>query len=206
MAASIQVIQSSSSAERLLKAERLRMLELLAEPDSATGIARRLNLPRQTVNYHLHELEKEGFVEFVEQRPKGNCLERVVRAAARSYVISPAALGALGIDAGQARDRFSAAYLVSAALRAIRDVCILRQRADKAGKTLGTLTVETEIRFASAKSRYEFAEELASLIAGLAMKYHHEKAEGGRTFRILLGGYPAITKPEPTDEASVKLE
>ena len=45
---------------------------------------------------HLHELEKEGFVEFVEQRPKGNCLERVVRATARSYVISPAALGLLG--------------------------------------------------------------------------------------------------------------
>lgn len=67
MAAAIQVIQSSSSAEELLKPERLRMLELLAEPDSATGIARRLNLPRQTVNYHLHELEKEGFVEFVEQ-------------------------------------------------------------------------------------------------------------------------------------------
>jgi DNA-binding transcriptional ArsR family regulator len=206
MAAAIQVIQSSSSAEKLLKPERLRMLELLAEPDSASGIARSLNLPRQTVNYHLHELEKEGFVEFVEQRPKGNCLERLVRATARSYVISPAALGALGINASQARDRFSAAYLVSAALRAIRDVSILRQRADKAGKTLGTLTVETEIRFASAQSRHEFTEELASLVAGLAMKYHQENAEGGRGFRILVGGYPAITKPEPVDEGSVKLE
>lgn len=206
MAAAIQVIQSSSSAEKLLKPERLRMLELLAEPGSATGIARRLNLPRQTVNYHLHELEKEGFVEFVEQRPKGNCLERVVRATARSYVISAAALGAVGIDANQARDRFSAAYLVSAAVRAIRDVSVLRQQADKAGKTLGTLTVETEICFANAKSRHEFTEELDGLVAGLALKYHHEKAEGGRTFRILVGGYPAIGKPEPVDEASVKLE
>jgi hypothetical protein len=38
------------------------------------------------------------------------------------------------------------------------------------------------------------------------MKYHNEKAEAGRSFRILVGGYPAITKPEPVDQASVKLE
>src|SRR6059036_38614 len=105
MAAAVQVIQSAASAEKLLKPERMRMLELLAEPDSATGIAKRLKLPRQTVNYHLRELEKEGFVEFVEQKPKGNCLERFVRATARSYVISPQALGALGTNAEQVRDQ-----------------------------------------------------------------------------------------------------
>src|SRR6185369_4020392 len=125
MAAAVQVIQSTDSAEKLLKPERLRMLELLSTPDSASGIARRMSLPRQTVNYHLRELEKEGFVEFIEQRPKGNCLERVVRAAARSYVISPAALGSMGLDASTVRDRFSAAYLVSAASRAIKDVSTL---------------------------------------------------------------------------------
>ena len=66
MAAAVQVIQSAAAAEKLLKPERLRILELLTEPDSASGIARRLSLPRQTVNYHLRELEKEGFVEFVD--------------------------------------------------------------------------------------------------------------------------------------------
>jgi len=206
MAAAIQVIQSASSAEKLLKPERLRMLELLAEPGSATRIAKRLTLPRQTVNYHLRELEKEGFVEFVEQRPKGNCLERFLRATARSYVISPQALGALGIDAGGLRDRFSAAYLISAASRAIRDVSILRQRADKAGKTLGTLTIETEIYFANAAERHEFTEELADCVARLAMKFHKPKAEEGRSFRLVLGAYPVITKPEPADHGSVQLE
>ena len=206
MAVAIQVIQSTSSAEKLLKPERLRMLELLSEPGSASGIARRLNLPRQTVNYHLKELEKEGFVEFVEQRPKGNCLERFVRATARSYVISPQALGALGIEAGGLRDRFSAAYLISAASRAIRDVSILRQRADKAGKALGTLTIETEISFASAAERQAFTEELANCVARLAMKFHKPKAEEGRSFRLVLGAYPVITKPEPADNASVQLE
>ena len=53
MAAAVQVIQSAPAAEKLLKPERLRILELLAEPDSATGLAKQLGLPRQTVNYHL---------------------------------------------------------------------------------------------------------------------------------------------------------
>jgi len=177
------------------------MLQLLHEPDSASGVARRMKLPRQTVNYHLRELEKEGFVEFIEQRAKGNCLERVVRATARSYVISPTALGSMGVDATTVRDRFSAAYLVSAASRAIRDVSTLRQRADESGKSLATLTAETEIRFANAEARREFTEELVNTVARLAMKYHEESAPGGRRFRILLGGYPVL-KNESTEAAS----
>jgi DNA-binding transcriptional ArsR family regulator len=205
MAAAVQVVQSAASAEKLLKPERLRILDLLEEPDSASGLARRLKLPRQTVNYHLRELERGGFVEFVEQRAKGNCLERVVRAAARSYIISPLALGSLGTGAEAVRDRFSAAYLVLAAARAIRDVAVLRQRADKAGKKLGTLTLETEIRFATPEARRQFAEELVNAVARLAMKYHDDK-EGGRSFRLLLGSYPTIKKAEPPDEASVLME
>jgi DNA-binding transcriptional ArsR family regulator len=206
VSSAIQVIQSATAAEKLLKPDRLRMLELLAEPDSATGLARRLNIPRQTVNYHLRELEKEGFVELIEEKLKGNCMERFVRATARSYVISPLALGALGGDPGALRDKFSAAYLVSAAARAIRDVSILRSRADKAGKKVATLTVETDVRFADASARQEFAEELINTVARLAMKYHQEGAKDGRSFRFLVGGYPTITKQEPADQASVKLE
>jgi len=206
METAVQVVQSAAGAEKLLKPERLRMLELLADPDSASGIARRLNLPRQTVNYHLRELEKEGFVELIEEKLKGNCMERFVRATARSYIISPLALGALGADSTTLRDKFSAAYLVSAAARAIRDVSILRSRADKAGKKIATLTVETEVRFADPKARQEFAEELVNTVARLATKYHREDAKDGRSFRFLVGGYPIITKQDPVDQASVKLE
>ncbi len=206
MTAAVEVIQSAGVAEKLLKPERLRMLELLSEPNSAAGLAKLLKLPRQTVNYHLRELEKAGFVEMVAHRPKGNCLERMVRATARSYVISPVALGALGATASDVRDRFSSAYLVGAAAGAIRDVSILRQRAAKAGKKLATVTMETEIRFANADARHAFTEELLQLMATLATKYHNEKADGGRGFRFLLAGYPAINKQEPADDVSVRLE
>ncbi|MBI4905574.1 MAG: helix-turn-helix transcriptional regulator [Acidobacteria bacterium] len=206
MPAALAVIQSTASAETLLKPDRLRMLQLLAEPGSAAGLARKLQLPRQTVNYHLHELEREGFVEQVEQRRKGNCMERVLRATARSYVIAPQALGPLGLASGQVRDQFSSAYLVSAAARLVQDAATLRQRAHKAGKKLATLTLETQVRFANAGARKQFTEELLQAVATVAAKYHDPHAEGGRSFRFLVAGLPTITKTEVTDESPVHME
>jgi hypothetical protein len=72
----------------------------------------------------------------------------------------------LGESAAGVRDRFSAAYLVSAAARTIRDVAVLRQRAGKAGKRLATLMLETGIRFASAEARRQLHK--------LASKYNSE--------------------------------
>jgi DNA-binding transcriptional ArsR family regulator len=171
-------------------------LERLAEPDSAAGLARRLGIPRQKVNYHLRELEREGFVELFEERRKGNCIERLVRATAREFLVAP--------HAGKAAvaDRFSAAYLVSTAARAIRDLATLCLRAGRAGKRIATLTLETEIRFPSAESRAAFAEELTASIAQLAAKYHNERAEGGRRFRLIAASYPALKMEEPSNESA----
>ena len=168
------------------------MLGELIEPDSASGVARRVGLPRQQVNYHLRELEKEGLVQFVEERRKGNCLERVVRASAHSYVISPEVLGALGKTPAERQDRFSIGYLVSLAARMIRDLSLLKQRAEQANKRLATLAIETEIRFASAADRTAFAEDLTQAIATLAAKYNHATASGGRDFRIVTSVYPTF--------------
>jgi DNA-binding transcriptional ArsR family regulator len=158
-------------------------------------VARLLHLPRQRVNYHLRALEKSGLVDFVEERRKGNCLERVVQATARSYLISPEALGRLGPDAALQPDRFSVAYLLSTAARVIRELGILLGRAQKGGKRLATLTLETEVRFSDAAARTAFAEELADAVARLAAK-HNSAKPGSRPFRVILGAYPAITMPE----------
>jgi DNA-binding transcriptional ArsR family regulator len=188
----IEVLRDPARAANLLQPERLRVLENLLEPDSASGVARRLQLPRQQVNYHLRELEKCGLVEFIEERRRGNCLERLVQATARSYLISPDALGRLGRDPALQPDRFSAAYLLAAAARAIREVARLLVRADKAGKRVATLTLETEVRFADAAARSAFAEELTNAVARLAAKYNTDRP-GGRRFRFFLGAYPAAT-------------
>ena len=91
MPAALQIVQSPEKAAILLQSGRLSLLEGLSEPDSSAGLARRLGIPRQKVNYHLRELEREGFVELFEERRKGNCIERVVRATAREFLIAPPA-------------------------------------------------------------------------------------------------------------------
>jgi hypothetical protein len=157
-------------------------------------------MPRQRINYHLRELESAGLLEQVAERRKGNCVERLVRAVARTYVISPEALGTLGEHRG-APDRFSSAYLAGAAARVLRDVGELRARAARAGKPLATLTLESEVAFASAADRAAFAEELTREVARLVAEYHAPAATGARLYRFTLGGYPAITKPEDDPDA-----
>jgi DNA-binding transcriptional ArsR family regulator len=188
----VEVIRGSSQAAALLQEPRRQLLGLLAEPDSAAGLARKLGLPRQRVNYHLRELEREGLLECVEERRKGNCVERVVRATARSFVISPEVLGALGTTAATVRDRFSVAYLMSAAARTIRDVASLDARARREGKRLATFTAEADIRFANAETRAAFAEDLANAVAMLVAKYHDDTAPAGRTFRLMAQIHPAL--------------
>lgn len=206
MPASVKVLRHADAATVLLQPVRLRMLERLKEPASAAGLARHLKLPRQKLNYHLRELERQGLVELVEERRKGNCVERMVRATARSYVISPEILGRLGSTPEERRDRFSAAYLVSAAARLIRDLAGVKSRADTAGKRIATLTLEAEVRFESAADRNAFAEELATTVARLAAKYHRAGAPGGRSFRLLVGCHPAATHPEDKTTHPVDME
>ena len=192
----LEVIRRPEPAAALLDRTRQKLLAHLAEPDSAAGLARRLRLPRQRINYHLHALERAGLVELVEERRKGNCLERVVRATARAFVISPEALGAVGLTAETAHDRFSTAYLIATAGRAIREVASLEARAHREGKRLATLTLDADVRFASAEKRAAFAEELADAVARLAAKYHDEQAPGGRRFRVFAAIHPTPSQGE----------
>jgi DNA-binding transcriptional ArsR family regulator len=188
--APLDVVRSADSAAALLDPTRQQLLAHLREPDSATGLARRLKLPRQRINYHLKVLEGAGLVELVEERRKGNCLERVVRAAARTFIISPEALGELGPSTELAADRLSSAYLIAAAGRAIRDVAVLEDKAKREGKRVATLTLETDVRFASAEARARFAEELTDAVARIAARYHDDRAPGGRPFRLLTAVHP----------------
>jgi DNA-binding transcriptional ArsR family regulator len=182
---------------------RLKLLEHLMEPDSASGLARRLGVPRQVLNYHLKALEAAGLLQFVAERPRAGLKERLVRAAASAFLISPEVMGAVAPDPKRLQDRFSWAYLVAAAARIVRDLGILRGRADRAAKRLATFTLETEVRFASATARDAFTRELAEKVGELAMRYHDERAPQGRLFRFVLGAYPAITKTDEEAAAEV---
>lgn len=192
----VAVIDDPEAAESSLDPVRVRLLAELAEPGSATTLAQRVGLTRQKVNYHLRELERHGLVELVEERRKGNCTERVLRATAASYVISPSVLAAVEPDPGRSRDQLSARWLLAVAARLVRDVGELVTGAAKARKRLATFAIDGEVRFASAADRAAFAEELAGAVTSLVSKYHDEAAAGGRAHRIVVAVHPTIRREE----------
>jgi DNA-binding transcriptional ArsR family regulator len=197
----VAVIEDPAAAEVSLDPIRARLLSELSEPASATMLAAKVGLPRQKVNYHLKALEHHGLVELVEERRKGNVTERVMRATAASYVISPVALAEVQPDPSRAPDQLSARWLLAVAARLVRDVGALITGAAKARKQVATFAIDGEIRFASAADRAAFAEELASVVTTLVSKYHDETAEGGRDHRVIVAVHPSVTMGQPEPRA-----
>jgi DNA-binding transcriptional ArsR family regulator len=202
----VAVIQDPAAAEVCMDPMRARLLAELVEPGSATMLAGRVGLARQKVNYHLRELERHGLIELVEERKKGNVTERVLRATALSYVITPAVLAAVQPDPARSPDRLSARWLLALGAKLVRDVGALIEGAAKARKPLATFGLDAEVRFARAADRAAFAEELTTAIAALVSRYHDERAPGGRDHRVVLAIYPSLktdgtgaTKPDPKE-------
>ncbi|AVT31376.1 MULTISPECIES: helix-turn-helix domain-containing protein [unclassified Plantactinospora] len=198
----IAVIEDPAAAEVSLDPIRARLLAELAEPASATMLAARVGLARQKVNYHLRALEQHGLIELVEERRKGNVTERVMRATAASYVISPVALSAVRPNPSQSPDRLSARWLLALAARLVQDVGALITGADRAEKRVATFAIDAQVRFGSAADRAAFAEELAGTVARLVSRYHDESAPGGRDHRVVIALHPHVPadpeSPEPT--------
>lgn len=183
----VEVIEDAEAAAVALDPVRARLLGELAVPASAAGLAARVGIPRQKVNYHLKALETHGLVRLAEERRHGGITERVLEASAASYVVSPAAVTASAADPDAGADRMSAGYLVALAGRVVREVGRLVRRAGTSGDRVPTLTVDTRIGFRSAADRAAFAEDLTAAVADLAARYHHDD---GRPYRLLVAAHP----------------
>jgi DNA-binding transcriptional ArsR family regulator len=195
----VAVIDDPAAAEVCMDPMRARLLAELSEPGSATMLAGRVGLARQKVNYHLRELERHGLIELVEERKKGNVTERLMRATALSYVISPAVLADVQPDPARSPDRLSASWLLALATRLVREVGALITGAARARKPLATYGLDAVVRFATAADRAAFAEELTNAVATLISRYHDENAPGGRDHRIVIALHPSV-KPAVTEE------
>lgn len=186
----IEVIERPAAAVAALEPIRGQLLAQLREPASAASLATRLGLKRQRLNYHLHALEEHGLVEVADTRLWGGLKERLMVASASAYVVSPSAFGPLAADPALARDRLSASYLIALGARIVREVGHLWRRARAAGKNLATLSIDTEVRFASPADRAAFTQELTRAVTELAGRYHNAGAPGGRAHRLVLVAYP----------------
>jgi len=191
----VMAIESADAAIASLDPIRARLLAELAVPGSATALGTRIGLPRQKVNYHLRNLEQHGLIELAEERKKGNVVERIMRATAISYVITPAALSAVRPDPSRSPDRLSAGWLLSLAGRLVQDIGELITASARASKPLATFALDGEIRFASAADRAAFAEELSNATLGLVSRYHSESAVRGRNYRLVVAIHPSTTPP-----------
>jgi DNA-binding transcriptional ArsR family regulator len=186
----VSVIEDPAAAEASLDPIRARLLGELAEPASATSLSARVGMTRQQVNYHLRIMEQHGLIELVEERRKGNVTERVMRATAASYVISPVALASVQPDPEQSPDRLSARWLLAVAARLVSEVGALVAGGERARKPVATFGIEAEVRFASARDRAAFAEELTHAVTSLVSTYHDQRASGGRTHRVVVALHP----------------
>ncbi len=181
---SVEVIRNLEQAAVLFHPLRIRILGGLSEAASAAKLARELGIPRQKVNYHLRELEKQRLVREVEVKRRGNCVERTMIATARSYVISPEALGGVGAEPEQVKEEGPSAYLVALAADAIRGAT------EGASGGERTIAHRAEVSLASEEDASDFADELAHLVQELAGNYNNgDPSEEKYTF--ITGVYPA---------------
>ena len=207
-AQSLDIIDDPTRARAALQPLRLRLLHFLERPQSAPQLAKAIGMPRQRVLYHLRKLEAQRLVEAHEHGSVGRRIDRSYVRTATSYAIAPKTLGGVAVDSRTVADAFSSAYLSAVAGRALNDLAALGRAAAARGKRVPTLTLETDVRFATPADQRRFADELTSALATLAAKYHQPDAPQGRTFRVFAGGYPAVppraTEPEDGREANME--
>ena len=168
---------------------RRQILQELEEgPESATTIARRHDMSRQRVGYHMRDLEKAGYIHVVEERQH--------RGLERLYGVRPVAyVKGHSVSTQPIQDRFSWASLVNSLAQSLWELITLRRLADEDNKRLATLGMEGRIRFENPRSRKAFTAELIAEIERLIDKYDSSEAARGRDFKLIVGSFPLL-KPQ----------
>jgi DNA-binding transcriptional ArsR family regulator len=189
------LIEDVARARLALDPLKSRLLAALREPGSAASLAKRLDLPRQQLGYHLRALEAAGLVRLVEERQRRGFTERVLVAEAGGFVLDPALLA--GSSAVDKQDRHAADHLVQAAGTVVREVTRMRGAAEAAGQRLLTFTIEADVGFARPQDFEDFSAALAQAVGDLAARY--APGNDKRGYHLMVGAHPAVadaaTKP-----------
>ncbi|MEW9837978.1 ArsR/SmtB family transcription factor [Mesorhizobium marinum] len=177
---------------------RRTLLELLREPNSASRLARSLDVPRQRIGYHLKCLQEAGLIKAVGEVQRRGFAEKLYSTASSALVIDPQILGSAGRSEIEKQDRYASGHLIEAAARMVRDVSRMESAAAEEGSRLLTFTIETEIAFARPADIERYAADLADALHALASKYGRGKA--GKRYSVVVGGHPA---PAAAEEKNV---
>ncbi|CAN5808270.1 helix-turn-helix domain-containing protein [soil metagenome] len=190
MTTAVGLLADASTIAAALDPLRRHMLALLDVPDSATGLAKRLGVSRQRVNYHVRALEAAGLVELVEERRRRGATERMVRRTADRLVVDPGALASAPDDDDQ-RSRVGTMAVVGASADAIRGVTAAAAAADASGRRLVTAATATTIRVRSPAALRSLLADLAATLA------RHDTGGGGEGLALRVS---TLVWPSPAQE------
>lgn len=195
-ARAVAMVDSGEAVAALGHPERRRILQALARsPDSASGLAERLDDTRQRINYHVRALNDVGLIELAEERPRRGLTERIYRPVGRGFAIDPSVLGSLDIgEMPEPGDRWAAAFAISLASRTTREIAALGRKAESEGKRLAVASMDTTVRLRTPKAMAAFIDDLALAITEVVAR-HDDPGTDTRTFRVAACSHPA---PDPT--------
>jgi DNA-binding transcriptional ArsR family regulator len=171
---------------------RQQLLESLATPDSASGLARRYEMSRQRIGYHMRDLERAGCIEITGERQHRGLKEKLYRTRPMVYAFAPPS-----DEQRQRQDQFSWAALVDLVARTLWDLMSLRRKADAQGKRLATLAIEADLYFETPAQRKAFTESLIDAVEDVVRDHEQPKSETARAFRLVIGAFPKPAKKEP---------
>ncbi len=183
----VRSVTSTSDLQALNHPTRIAILESLREPASAAAVAREINQPRQLVNYHLKELDRAGLVERVEERRRGNFIETLYRAVARSFVISPQVAWATPRRLEALQRQHALGTLVGLGEQLQRDAAGLLDRAAFDGEEIASAAVTADVRFASEEDRASFMDAYLRMTRELLEQYGSKR---GDRYRVMVAVYP----------------
>ena len=197
------VVTEMPRATALLHPLRLRILELLDEPDSASGLARRLYLPAQKVNYHVRKLARARFLVRVGRVRHRSKVERRYKKTAAGYILSPELLGQMGFprSADLKHGFLDANHFFNLITIAQSELGRWSREAAVEGTVPATLALTAEFGFETALLRGQFAEEVRQAISEVIERHSNAAlaaSRGGeipRKFRLILGCYPVPDAP-----------
>ena len=199
----VGLVAETPRAGVLLKPLRLRILAHAREPASATRIAANLGLSRQQVNYHVRALARAGFLRRAGRQRKRGLVEQNYVVTARAFVLGPNVLGPMTPAHDATADKMTAAYLLALGGNMQREVAQAWHGAQRDGKRLPVLSLDTDVRFESPEQRARFADALTAAITSIVAEHTTPAtaADGTPTvrgrFRLVLGCYP-IPRKDPS--------
>ena len=189
MQSSIALVMDSEQVGALAHPVRSKILESLRSPDTAAGLARSFGRSRQSVSYHLKELERIGLIRHAGERRKGNFLEQLYQATASRLIVSSRFASNPQKLASVFRDQASLSQLVDLGERLQTDAAALIELAASEGREIPSASIESEVRFKDEAARAAFLGEFIPMLRNLLAKYGDSE---GTPYRVALAAYPEL--------------